>query len=260
MSPTEINDPVIIEEKINHACDLNAAVDIREYKGKIAYTYKSRVYEIREENGQRCLAIDVPTHEGHFVSLSDRVDVEVHFKVRAERYVFEARVLGKSGFKLGENMIRVMLVTFPRALESGQRRAYYRVSPSSSETLFVRMVRVDEGEEGPWTYEERLAAIRARILNLGAGGLGVRVSKEQSKGMDGGTRLKLAFRVRPGDEEMRFAGSVRHSRDDPSDRSMRLLGIAFVGVDKSRETIRQIDTLCAYVADVQRQELKASRS
>jgi len=81
-----VDDPKIVYENLNTACSLNAPADIRVFKGKIAYTYKSRLYEIRGTGGKRSVAIDIPTWDGHFVTLPRGCEMEVHFASKSERF------------------------------------------------------------------------------------------------------------------------------------------------------------------------------
>jgi len=124
-----VDDPELVYESLNTACSLNAPVDIRVFKGKIAYTYKSRLYEIRGTGSRRSVAIDIPTWDGHFVALRRGCQMEVHFAAKSERFMFEAKLLGKSAFNLARgNKVQVLVISYPRVLESGQRRAYFRVT------------------------------------------------------------------------------------------------------------------------------------
>jgi len=254
-----IDDPSLVREHLNLACSLNAPADVRIFKGRTPYTYKSRLYEISEHAGNECVVIDIPTEEGHFVALPRGSDVEIHFAAKSDRFLFEARVLGKSKFALVSSKVPVLLVSYPRVLENSQRRAYYRVSPPSSKPVPVRMSTFKHKEGGKWTYEERLAALRSQLLNISAGGIAARVPKDQSRDMKVGTRLKLAFKLEPDEEEMKLTGMVRNSRDDLVDRAMQILGIQFVDVEQSPEGRQWIDRIFVYVAGIQRDELAATR-
>jgi c-di-GMP-binding flagellar brake protein YcgR len=255
-----VDDPELVYEKLNMTCSLNAPADIRVFKGKIASTYKSRLYEIRGAGAKRTVAIDIPTQDGHFVTLPRGCQMEVHFAVKSERFVFEAQLLGKSTFKLGEGAkVRVLLIAYPQVLESGQRRAYFRVSPPSSQRIPVRMAVSTGGDDDKWVYEDRRRGIRTHVMDMCAGGIAVRVPKRASKNMAVGTRLKLAFKLEPDEDEIKLIGTVRNMRDDLAGRAMSILGIEFVNVEESPEAARQVDRIWKYVAEIQRQELAATR-
>ncbi len=255
-----VDDPALVYEKVNMACSLNAPADIRVFKGRIVYTYKSRLYEIREDAGKRSVAIDVPTQDGHFVTLPRGCEMEVHFAAKSERFLFEAKLLGKSTFNLADRRkVRVLLISYPRVLENSQRRAYFRVSSPSSQPILVRVVTFKHKKRGKWTYEERLEALRTHLVNIGGGGIAVRVAKGGSKDIDVGTRLKLAFKLRPDEDEIKLTGMVRNQRNDFVDRTMRVLGVQFVDLEESPEGIRNIDRILKYAAEIQRKELAAAR-
>jgi len=255
-----ISDPSIVYEQLNQACSLNAPADIRIFKGRIAHTYKSRLYEIDERTRERCVVIDIPTEEGRFVALPRGTEIEVHFATGSERFLFEASVQGKSTFSLANgSKVRVLLISYPQVLENSQRRAYYRVSPPSSRPILVRMTTFKYKKDGKWTYDERLEALRVQLVDISAGGIAVRVPKGQSRDISTDTRLKLAFKLAPEEDEIKLVGMVKHSRDDFVDRTMRIMGIQFVDVEDSPEGIRYIDRIFAYVADIQREELAATR-
>ena len=255
-----IEDPKVVYEKLHLGCSLNAPIDVRVFKGRTAATYKSRLYEIRNESDEQRIAIDLPTEDGHFVTLPAGTRLEVHFAARSERYLFEARVLGGSTFRLANRKkVRVLVISYPKLLENSQRRAYFRVSPPSSEPILVRMTTFKHKEDGKWTYEERLEAVRAHVVNVSAGGLGVRLPKSRSRDIDVGARLKLSFRLKPDEEEVKLTGLVRNCRDDVVDRMMKILGIQFVDVEQSQEGMRYIDCIFGYVAEIQRKELAAVR-
>jgi c-di-GMP-binding flagellar brake protein YcgR len=258
-----VDDPARVYEMLNTACSLNTPADVRVFKGRIASTYKSRLYEIRGEEGKRgkrSVVIDIPTWDGHFVTLPRGCEMEVHFALKSERFLFEGKLLGRSTFKLGEGIkVKVLLISYPRVLESGQRRAYFRVSPPSAQPLPVRIVPVREGDDDKWTYADRREALRTQIFDIGAGGIGVRVPKSVSQGIDVGTRLKLAFKLGPDEDEIKLTGMVRNRRDELVEKSMRTLGIQFVNVEESPEAIRHVDRIWRYVAEIQRKELASTR-
>jgi len=87
----------------------------------------------------------------------------------------------------------------------------------------------------------------------------VRIAKSLSKDMSVGTRLKIAFKLEADEDEIKLPGTVRNLRDDLADKSMRVVGIQFVHVEESPEAARQVDRIWKYVADIQREELAASR-
>jgi len=254
-----IDNPSLVHEHLNLACSLNAPADIRVFKGRIAHTYKSRLYDISEHAGKQCVIIDIPTEEGHFVALPRRSMVEIYFAAKSERFLFEAEVLDKSKFALAGTKVPVLLVSYPDVLENSQRRAYYRVCPLTSKPIPVRMTTFKHREDGKWTYEERLEAIRAQLMNISAGGIAARVPREQSKDIDIATRLKLAFKLEQETDEIRLMGIVRHSREDLVDRTMKILGIQFVDLEQSPEGRNYVDRIFAYVAGIQREELAATR-
>lgn len=254
-----IDDPSLVHEYLNLACSLNSPADVRIFKGKIAHTYKSRLYDISEHAGKRCVVIDIPTEEGHFVALPRRSEVEIYFAAKSERFLFEARVLGKSTFALAASKVPVLLISYPKVLENSQRRAYYRVCPPSSKPVPVRMTTFKHKKDGKWTYEERLEAVRAQLMNISAGGIAARVPREQSKDIDIATRLKLAFKLETETDEIKLMGMVRHNREDLVDRTMKILGIQFVDLEQSPEDRYYIDRIFAYVAEIQREELAVTR-
>lgn len=254
-----IDDPSLVHEHLNLACSLNSPADVRAFRGKTAYTYKSRLYDIGEHAGKRCVIIDIPTEEGRFVAVPRGDEVEVHFAARSDRFLFDAKVLDRSTFALASSEVPVLLVSYPEVLENSQRRAYYRVSPPSSKPIPVRLTTFKHKEEGRWTYEERLEALRAQLMNISAGGVAARVPRDQSKDIDIGTRLKLVFRLESDEDEIRLMGLVRHSREDLVDKAMKILGIQFVDVEQSSDGRRYIDRIFAYVAEIQREELAATR-
>jgi c-di-GMP-binding flagellar brake protein YcgR len=255
-----VDDPALVYERLNTACSQNAPADVRVFKGRIASTYKSRLYEIRGDERKRTVAIDIPTRDGHFVTLPRGCQMEVHFAWKSERFLFEAKLLGKSTVKLDEgSKVKVLLISYPRALESGQRRAYFRVSPPSAQRLPVRIVPVREGDDDKWTYADRREALRTQVLDISAGGIAVRVAKSVSQGIDIGTRLKLAFKLVPDEDEIKLTGMVRNRRDELVEKSMRTLGIQFVNVEESPEATRHVDRIWRYVAEIQRKELASTR-
>ncbi len=254
-----IDNPSLVYEHLNLACALNAPADIRVFKGKIAYTYKSRLYDISKHAGKQRVVIDIPTEEGRFVSLRRGTEIEIHFAARSDRFLFDAKVLDRSTFALASSKVPVLLVSYPEVLENSQRRAYYRVSPPSSKPVPVRLTTFKHRKDGRWTYEERLEALRAQLMNISAGGIAARLPKDQSKDIDVGARLKLAFRLEPEEDEIKLMGMVRHSREDLVDRAMKILGIQFVDLEQSSEGRQYIDRIFAYVAEIQREELAATR-
>jgi c-di-GMP-binding flagellar brake protein YcgR len=255
-----ISDPALVYDRLNAACSLNAPADVRVFKGKIAHTYKSRLFEIETRSAQRSVLIDIPTEHGRYVALGRGAQIEVHFATGLERFLFEAQVQGKSTFTLATgNKVRVLAVSYPDVLENSQRRAYYRVSPPSSSPVPVRMTTFKHKKDGKWTYEERFEAVRANLVDISAGGIAVRVPKSQSHDINTDTRLKLAFKLAPDEDEIKLTGMVRHCRDDFIDKTMRLLGIQFVDVEDSPEGRRYVDRIFAFVAQVQRQQLAAIR-
>jgi len=255
-----ISDPSLVFERLNAACSLNAPADIRVFKGRIAHTYKSRLFDIDVQSGRRSVLLDIPTDAGRYIALARGTEVEVHFATGLERFLFEARVQGKSTFTLGTgSKVRTLVVSYPEVLENSQRRAYYRVAPPSSKSILVRMATFKHKKDGKWTYEERFEALRANLVDISAGGVAVRVPKSQSRDIDVDSRLKLAFKLVPEEDEIKLTGMVRHCRDDSVDKTMRIMGIQFVDVEASPEGRRHVDRIFAFVAQIQREELAATR-
>jgi len=218
-----------------------------------AISLKSRF--LRTVAGEKgTLVIEAPTRGAHAVALypGDKIDVVVI--VEGERYGFRTSVRSRARARLsGRVEVSAVTIDYPAVLNQLQRRRYYRVKIPALDPIPVgctgRTVDASGKKDGG-----ELVRFTVPAIDMSAGGICLRLSKEHSHFARPGMRLAMLFAIKSA-PKMRLLGVVRHVRQTPDGKDW-LVGLEFLDPAKTLAGRRAVDRIMRYVTRRQREELK----
>lgn len=252
--------PSRIERLLELACAYNLPLSVHTESGEDVYRYKSRMLDISKTSESRTLIIDQPVPEGPTIALRPNLEIKVFFAVEQGRYAFDGRVLRKTDFELGNRKkITALEITYPNALKSGQRRAYYRVP-----IPLLMPIEVDcavLGNAGAETKHDDADTIRndgnrlnARTINLSVGGMLIEFEEGDIGLVNVGAMLAIQFSVARNETPLKLHAIIRRVEKKSATEQIRA-GIEFIDTEETFEYKLAINRLYRYVAERQREIL-----
>ncbi|MBI5117548.1 PilZ domain-containing protein [Candidatus Poribacteria bacterium] len=257
----EILSPSRIEGLLEIACAYNVPLFIAaESRGK-TYRYKSRMLEVKKTEDARSVVIDHPVTDGPAIALSPNVAVVVFFAVDKSRFFFDAQVQRKTLFALASHKkVPALEISYPNAIKSGQRRAYFRVPVPLGKPIAVEVGAISgmsdwlAQEPGTWNFPSHVH-FEGRILNISVGGMLLSVNEGTKTIPRVGTKLGLRFSVAPDETPIMLKGIIRRKERRDSAK-VDAIGIEFIDTAEKFEYKLAINRLYRYVAERQREMLK----
>lgn len=245
--------PAIRDDVLDRACARNAAMDVSILGRRDGTGLKSRfLKKVAGEKG--VLVIEAPTKGATPIALYPGDSIEAILLVEGERYGFRATVRSRARARLsGHIEVSAITIDYPQVLSQMQRRRHYRVKVPALDPIPVTCVGKAPAAEGKRDKGE-LVRFTAPATDISAGGICLKMPKDQAHLTRVGTRLALDFSIRTS-PKMRLVGVVRHSRQTP-DRKDFLAGLEFIGAEKTIAGKRAVDRIMRYVTRRQREELK----
>ncbi len=263
MEDPPLTSPSRIERLLELGCAYNAPLSIQAESGDELYRYKSRLLDIRRTGDSKSLIIDQPSSDGPAVALKPNTEMLLFFAVDRSRFAFLSVILGKTDFALGaRRRISAVEISYPNALQSGQRRAYFRVpvplrNPIHVECTVIgdvqRQVPEPEGDAAGALPSPRLGG---RTINISVGGMFILIEEGAEHLADVGTRLALQFSLARNETPLRLNAIIRRIVRKSAAEQLKV-GIEFVDTDESFEDKLAINRLYRYVAERQREILQS---
>lgn len=234
----------------------DGAVEVRaEDAGEtVGTTYKVRLLELL---GDGEMLIDMPTQAGAASELYRGAAVSVLVIEGVRRLVGYCRVLGTEQYELaGGQRTRSLRLSRPGAVESAQRRRFFRVNAGGSVTHPVELALLDPGG-GPGKLPG-VKPLHAALLNIGGGGMGVTIdhSRELGATLRRTTRFQATVQLPGPGEPLRVAMRLVHVQ--PTQGNTLYLGFEFdcVGTAEQR---RVEDQVVRVATCLQRQQIRRQR-
>jgi c-di-GMP-binding flagellar brake protein YcgR len=174
-------------------------------------------------------------------------EVAITFKKGYHKCLFVTRIVGREQFELDPGVsMPAMTVFCPQQIEKIQRRSYNRATVPAGEEVVVSFWPSD-------TTDQSGSCWQAYLVDLSAGGMGLKMGKTQLPALVEGQQVDLEFVPLPDQEPLRLQGRFRHATDAP-EAGQSLLGFQLVGLEMSEEG-RQILRRIGRIASLyQRQE------
>jgi c-di-GMP-binding flagellar brake protein YcgR len=177
------------------------------------------------------------------------------FALGGARYSFTSSVQGRCLYALSDGEHTPALVlSYPHALESRQRRAHYRVPLGTSAQVSVAFVEYAGDEQRLRDFN-----IHAGIISdISAGGLAMLVRQRLPASIAAGTRLRVSFQLPGEPEHLCLTAAVRNVRDT-DESNTRICGIEFVVEAQDIPARQSVDLVQRFVVKRQREILKKLR-
>lgn len=205
---------------------------------------------------ERGIVIDRPqsTDEGR---LHEGDPVSVYMILDRGRFAFESKLLSlRCPFQLNERQQVIgALLDHPHRLRQAQRRNYYRISIAGREACPIVVARAHPTAANACPVGGAVGV--GEIVNISGGGASVLLNEVQSDSAAMGHRLNVLFRL-PGMDDMLWMHCVvRHARDVPSKRAVRL-GIEFVA-QPGQDFARSQQEITRVITEIERKMLQRKR-
>jgi c-di-GMP-binding flagellar brake protein YcgR len=257
----EILAPSRIDGLLEIACAYNVPLFIAaESRGKI-YRYKSRMLDVKKTDDARSVVIDHPVTDGPAIALTPNVAIIIFFAVDKSRFFFDAQVQRKTLFALASHRkVPALEISYPNAIKSGQRRAYYRVPIPIGKPIAVELGAISDmsdwlaQEPGTWNFPTHIR-FEGSILNISVGGMLLSVNEGTKTIPRVGTKLGLRFSISPDETPILLKGIIRRKERRDS-ANVDAVGIEFIDTSEKFEYKLAINRLYRYVAERQREMLK----
>lgn len=244
--------------------------------------WRVRLVNITEQE----IFVEQPTTLSQVIHLEPGIELVAILAIGQNRWMFSTTNLGVTSYQLNDHKtISVLRLVMPESVERCQRRNYYRMETASlnlpeveiwplldpksvllAERASQLKFEADEGSAGQdadaetgalddATMPEVGPKFTATLLNIGGGGVGLRVAPQDAPAL---TRLKvfwLRFSLPPGlTTPICATAKLVHTHVDSTQHTYA--GMAF---DFSFNPIHQrlvVDQICRYIATQQRAQLK----
>jgi c-di-GMP-binding flagellar brake protein YcgR len=184
-------------------------------------------------------------------------NLSVAFRRGHKKVIFAVPVLARGQTALNAELtVRSLTLLWPEQVQEMQRRAYYRASVPRNRSVRVEMWQgtIEDRERvqgGAWR------SYKGELTDLSAGGVGVRVTKDQDPAFREGDPVALTFQVDSEGPRFVLDAVFRHSTKTPE--GLMALGLQFVGLDATVEGRRTLHQLMHVVGRFQRYELRQAK-
>ena len=197
--------------------------------------YKSNFVAL--DNNRLLLAPPVlDTHDGHMEPAQGQ-ELAITFKLGYYKNLFVTRTIGQERHQLDDGIFMPVVVTLaPDQLEKIQRRAYNRAPVPDHETVPVTFKRLEERESASQQQWQ------GTLIDLSAGGLGVKIDRAQIESIHEGSQFRLCFIPLANHDEITVNVRFRHAAETDSPDQVNL-GFQLIGQEMNengRATLRRI--------------------
>ncbi len=261
MEDPALASPERIEQLLELACAYNAPLALQAELDEQIYRYKSRMLDVTGEADSKSVIIDQPVSDGPVATLRPGYDITLFFALEQGRYAFDARILKRTEYELGNHKkTQALEIAYPNALKSGQRRSYYRVTVPVRRPIHVDCIVISEIDlradgDGASRASRHKGQMHARSIDVSAGGLLVAFESGDIGLAEVGTRLVLEFTLTPGEAPLKLKAVIRRIMRKSAAEQLRA-GLEFIDVDEAVESKLAVNRLYKYVAEIQREILQ----
>ncbi len=222
--------------------------------GSVGTTYKTRVLEVMDDGE---LLIDVPAFPEANEQLTRGAQVSILAVHESRRLVGYATVLGVEQFELaGGHCTRALRVGRATSVESAQRRRFFRANAGGAVAHPAELFLLDPATDDRTPIERR--PIKAWLLNIGGGGVGVTVDQGSTLGpsLRRTTRFLTSLTL-PG-EAQRLDVVTKLVHIQAMHKDTLYLGFEFLFADRAEQ--RRVEDLIIRVNTLlQRQQIRRQR-
>jgi c-di-GMP-binding flagellar brake protein YcgR len=230
------------------------------------------------------IVVERPSMLGRTIELADGLELVAIIAIGQNRWMFETRVMERRDVEVSrDRLLTCLALEMPESVERCQRRNFYRVStvgltlpivecrplldPASAAPAeaanrveIERMIdcqiagRIGADEEHETLLPEVGPGFQATMMNLGGGGIGLVVEREDRPTFDTHHLFWLNIPLRPYLQiPVAVTARARHTHVDSAQQLYVGLSFEF-GYNPAHERF-VMDQVCRYVAHIQREQL-----
>ncbi len=223
------------KELIETAVGKRLPLTITTRQDKNWQVYKSNFIAI--QSNRLYLAHPTPDMNDCHTEMATGQEIAVSFKKGYYKNLFVTRSISQDRFEIDSGVFMpVIVVMFPEQIERIQRRAYNRAEVPSNEIVDVTFERLEDDhivDRKQW---------HGHLVDLSAGGLGVKINKDAAVDLNEGDQFKLTFVPMSGQDPIEINSRFRHATntDDPNEA---MLGFQIIGQEMDeigRNVLRRI--------------------
>lgn len=241
--------------------------------------WRVRLLEFNDEE----ILVERPSAMGAAIPLQDGVELVGVMTLGQNRWMFHTRLLGDAGRIGGPRGGEAIRLQTPEGVERCTRRAFYRISTaglvlpevelrpllsesSATPAEIALRERMEEmlrsevagfvGDEEPLVMPEVGPASKAKLLNVGGGGVGVMLTGEDAKGLESHRRQWMLIHLSPQlPAALGVVAKLAHTRIDSEQRVYAGFAFEFDHNPAHRKFV--VDTLCRYSMLIQREQFES---
>jgi len=249
--------------------------------------WRVRVLAVHDDE----IVIEQPSTLGRQIALRDGVELAALFAIGQNRWMFRTRNRRTSEFRLNaDRVVPAMHLAAPEHVERCQRRNYYRIETTAlnlpevevwplldpkSVVVAERACEIElnrqrangsdsaDDQAMSMVFEDHMMPevgprFTASLLNLGGGGLGLRIEPRDAGTLNRHKLFWLRFRLPPElSTPICATGKLTHSHMDSMQSTYAGLAFDFSFNPGHQEFV--VDQICRYIAVQQREQLKRQR-
>lgn len=264
------------------AIEIAVARDEKDELGNNHIMWRVRLLQITDDE----IVVEMPATLGRTIPLETDVELIAIFAVGQNRWMFRTHTLGGTTVQLNHrHKLQAVRLRMPEQVERCQRRNYYRIETSTLALPQIRLwalldpksvvlaeraneiafeeslTALEEGTE-PTVFEltqetrpELGPELSATLLNLGGGGMGVRVEPDQVAALQRHRLFWCCISLPQDLPQPIFATcKLTHTHMDSTQRTYA--GMAFDFSFNPGHQSFVVDQICRYIAEQQRRQLR----
>jgi len=206
---------------------------------------KTRFLQVDIRDGIHSIIMDAP-HGAALEAAKVDTEIEVHFQVSKEFYIFKSVISEITPFELTPGQVlQAIRLKMPEELMLRAKRAHVRVFPDPRVPIHINF-RVLRGEPGNLDLEKELPEFEGNVRDISVGGVGLFVSRDQSAPTEVGSLLVTDFDLPIIDLHVRLYAIVRNIREIPEHRAV-VYGTQFIRTRDSEESRKCVELIERYI-------------
>ena len=240
-----------IKELAVQACLRNLTAEILVSDPPRFHRSKTRFLQVDAREGKQTIIMDAP-HGAALEAARAKTEVEVHFQVSKEFYIFKTEIAEKTPFELTPGQVlEAIRLEMPKELLLRAKRAHVRVFPDPRIPIHINF-RVLKGEPGDIEVERELDEFEGNVRDISVGGVGLFVSRDQAAPTEVGSLLVTDFDLPVLDVHVMLYAIVRNIREIPEHRAV-VYGTQFIRTRDSAEAQKCVELIERYINTRQEQ-------
>jgi c-di-GMP-binding flagellar brake protein YcgR len=185
--------------------------------------FKSKILAMQPN--RMTISLSPPGAENSPTEPSPGQEIALTFKKGYNKCLFTTRVISCGQFQMEPGVTVPSIVVYkPEQIEKIQRRTFERIEVPTGDKVTVSFCPCDDLEDKH----------HGQLLNLSAGGLGVKVLASEAPSWPNDRQCQLSFVPLPGQEPIVLQSRFRHTTDTTHD-GYALLGFQFMGLELTEQ-------------------------